>query len=69
MKRKNLLLMVNIFAIFTVNSLAQYYDIPEPTAGQNPKGLNTDLDYPPNSGGGVGWSTVLSGAGTRWSSS
>ena len=61
--------MVNIFAIFTVNSLAQYYYIPEPTAGQNPKGLNTDLDYPPNSGGGVGWSTVLSGAGTSWSSS
>lgn len=37
---------------------SQYYYIPHIIAGQNPGGLNTDLEYPVGGGLSTSWTTI-----------
>ena len=64
--KKILLFVFSLLAISSVN--AQYYYITG--SSQNPKGLNTDLEYPEGGGQPAGWSKILSGPATTpaWSS-
>ncbi|HMN33676.1 MAG TPA: T9SS type A sorting domain-containing protein [Chitinophagaceae bacterium] len=47
---------------------AQYYQIPYPSIGQNPGGLNTEDEYPVGGGIPAGWTTLLGpNANPTWS--
>ena len=66
---KKLILSLVTVLFFTVLS-AQYYYVPYMNAGQNPRGLNKDAEYPVGGGIAAGWATLLAGnqATPVWSS-
>lgn len=66
---KKLILSLVTVLFFTALS-AQYYYVPYMNAGQNPRGLNKDAEYPVGGGIAAGWATLLAGnqATPVWSS-
>ena len=57
---KKLILSLVTVLFFTALS-AQYYYVPYMNAGQNPRGLNKDAEYPVGGGIAAGWATLLAG--------
>lgn len=63
-------LILSIFSITLLSMLsAQYFYIPYAGAGQNPKGLNKDVEYPVGGGISAGWTNLVSGnqVSPKWS--
>jgi len=65
---KNMYITLMIVLGIITSTQAQYYYIPD--EGQNPKGLSTDAEWPPNGGLPTGWSTIFSSNDTArvWTS-
>ncbi len=56
---KKLIFFIAIVIIGTVETNAQYWQIPNPNANANPGNLNTDNEYPVGTGLPVSWTTIL----------
>jgi hypothetical protein len=65
---KKALLSLAAITMIVGSAFAQYYYIPE--EGQNPKGLSTDAEWPPNGGLPTGWATIFNSNDTArtWTS-
>jgi hypothetical protein len=64
------LLSLSFIALLISSAVsAQYYVIPYTTAKENPKGLNTDTEYPVGGGIPAGWTSIHPGSATSaaWS--
>ncbi len=60
--------LLSMILLCSFGMFAQYYQIPFPSAGQNPGGLNNDDEYPVGGGIPAGWATVLGpSANPTWS--
>ncbi|HRG57516.1 MAG TPA: T9SS type A sorting domain-containing protein [Bacteroidia bacterium] len=65
---KKILLFSIFVLLFVIQSEAQYWQIPNPNAGFNPGGLNTDAEYPVGSGLAASWTTCLASSSSPvWS--
>lgn len=57
-----------LLACGCISAQAQYYYLPFPTAGQNPGGLNTELEYPSGGGLSTNWDIIQKSSPTPvWS--
>lgn len=54
--------LLSVIAVFALQSMmAQYYYVPNTLAGQNPSGINSDMENPFPNAANVGWTTLWSG--------